>query len=157
MEKNTTTQDENQQEPEENSVNPNPETESTPSPKPEKKQSKPRSKKKAPPVEETPAEDLGIKDGINDLSNLPIKLLQLELISRGYHEGVIMRLDKPCLTNIIRDSTNLSFMNSSRSGKIFTEDAETETQRLEKKIENDKNKQAEKSKTNTTSSLKWND
>lgn len=88
-----------------------------------------------------------IKNGINDLTNLPIELLRMELIQRGYEEGVINRLDKWYLVSMLRETAfnhfNYFSFYSSRFGlnswerndgpmeKIFENDPETERKRLE--------------------------
>lgn len=105
--------------------------------------------------------DVEIKNGINDLTNLPIELLRMELVQRGYHEGVINRLDKWYLVSMLRETAfnhfNYFSFCSSRFGlnswerndgpmeKIFENDPETERKRLEEqRLKKEKEKEDEK-------------
>lgn len=95
--------------------------------------------------EEDEESDDGIKEGINDLMNLPIELIRKELIHRKFQKTVVNHLPQKILVSMLRDSSkgksyagqssfrsfygNNGFLGSSyceRTSKpIFSEDAET--------------------------------
>lgn len=106
-----------------------------------------RRKIKKEEIDDTQDTDTDIKNGINDLTNLPIELLRMELVQRGYHEGVINRLDKWYLVSMLRETAFNHFnyfsfchsrfglnswdQNDGPMEKIFENDPETERKRLE--------------------------
>ncbi|OHT10516.1 hypothetical protein TRFO_20192 [Tritrichomonas foetus] len=96
----------------------------------------PKRKSSAHPLPPPPDMSVQIKNGINDLTNLPIDLLQMELIKRGYHPGVIKRLDQWYLVSILRETQfehyNYFARFESAHSKIFNDDAEEEKKRLMK-------------------------
>ena len=72
----------------------------------EKKETKNREKVEDEKVEEN--EEDNINEGANDLMNLPIETLRDELKKRGYHAGIVDRMEKWFLASTLRESAHFS-------------------------------------------------
>ena len=101
--------------------------------------------------EEEQSIDSNIKDGINDLMNLPIETLRDELKKRNFHPGVVDKMEKWFLASMLRDEaidnrTHVSYgmrEHGGMSGPIFSHNEKKEEEEESNEKQDEKSEKEE--------------